>query len=295
MLLLVAAAFLHFVLVEMRSLLTFTSTAIYIVQKGASYTYKVLNFTLDDMCFQGCTIHKAAQDLESLIVQASWSLQKSFYARTDCAVVEYNNTNYGTFTLVLCILVMVAAVLTCAAIFVVEARSVKNLEMFSGAYFVFTLKLERNKVYKTMIRALLCLFVAGPVACLGLVMYVVRDSDPFAVGLNLVWSQITGVALFCVSLYSLLKPVDDTEFYIWNEGMLCDVSFRRNWHTILSSGNDALYRKIICAGLEAGRGNRAPLEALCDGPASAQKLFEAMGLQQHQQQQQQQQQQQPQL
>jgi len=172
MLRLVAAAFLHFVVVELRSLLIFASTAIYIMQEGASYTHKVLSVTVSDFCFPGCTIQQDTQNYESLIQRALMSLDKSFSDRTDCASVEYYNTNYGTFMFVLCILVILAAVLTGTTIFVVEARSVKNLEMFSGAYFVFTLKLQMNKIYKTLVRGLLCVFVAGPVVSLMLVMYV---------------------------------------------------------------------------------------------------------------------------
>lgn len=275
-------AFVHYLLVEMRPVLLLFSMSFDIGMKSAksSYTFLSPDQMCSDLRWHNCSIQMAANEHESLLFEATTSLNINFGKEGGCSEVYYLNDNYGTFVLAFVALALCFLVSVYLFIFVRAARKAGGLNFRSGSYFVFTVTLRRNPFFMRVIYGFMAFVFIVLLASIGLIAYsaVAYDEDSGVMILNFLSDTGSRWLLLMYSVYCLLYCADGAEFFAWNSDVLALVTFKRAWYSAFISSNDVLYHDIVFATQDAHRGNRENLRKLCHSDEALALLTQSLQL-----------------
>eukprot|EP00438_Fugacium_kawagutii_P028133 Skav213013 [mRNA] locus=scaffold2312:160166:160897:+ [translate_table: standard] len=238
----VGLALFHFVLVELRPLMTAGISTLSISRTMFQQAYR--SYGTPSKCASECTMQECLEDNSRMLLSAMASFTPEYNATGTCTKVGVSEVHkwYVSMFFFLWIAAWSLILLTCIVMILVEMCQRRYSSWKSGAYLVSTLQLEHRPLYLVIVRTYILSWIVLFIAGLMLILY--HTDWEF----HIVWAILQAELIPCIVLLSssqtLLSPTNMKEFSAWDLDKMRQIRFRRSIWKMLFSSNDALYNEI---------------------------------------------------
>lgn len=274
-------AWIHFVAVELRPWFLIYISGVKLLLDIATRSYRSQHSLTHDQCVMAmaCTYQEVDEDFTELMWRAITSFDLKFAARDRCALISMieNNNNFSGFIFAAGSVVLAIPILYGLFLFLIARCNSDQFTFNSGAYFVFTIKLQRNTIYRIMIRV--ASFSIAFFWLFGVARHIQEhNASPVVSTFRFAKMNFIGLAVLVYSIYSLLDIANDAEFYEWDEALLGQVRFKRKWYTAFIKSNKFFYTEILTSCIAFARNGPGAFDNLCQNDFSSERLCAAVSL-----------------